>query len=117
MLNQSEPLDRVFHALADPTRRALVERLSQGSKSVSELAQPLPMSLPAVLQHIQVLESAGLVRSAKNGRTRSCALQAEALRQADSWIQARRQEWETRLDRLGDYLETLNGGKSDGQSE
>ncbi|MBV8683466.1 MAG: helix-turn-helix transcriptional regulator [Caulobacteraceae bacterium] len=117
MLNQSEPLDRVFHALADPTRRALLERLSLGSTSVSELARPLPMSLPAVLQHIQVLETAGLVRSAKVGRTRSCALQAEALRQADGWIQARRREWEARLDRLGDYLETLNGGNSDGQSE
>ena len=116
MLNQSEPLDRIFHALADPTRRGLVERLSQGSLSVSELARPLPMSLPAVMQHLNVLESAGLVRSEKVGRTRSCALQANTLRQADRWIQARRREWEARLDRLGDYLETLSGGSSDDES-
>ncbi|HEY1930052.1 MAG TPA: metalloregulator ArsR/SmtB family transcription factor [Caulobacteraceae bacterium] len=116
MLNQSEPLDRVFHALADPTRRALVERLSRGSTSVSELARPLPMSLPAVMQHLQVLESAGLVRSAKVGRTRSCALDLEALSQANRWIEARRREWEARLDRLGDYLETLKGEDDDDHS-
>ncbi|HSZ51214.1 MAG TPA: metalloregulator ArsR/SmtB family transcription factor [Caulobacteraceae bacterium] len=113
MLNQSEPLDRVFHALADPTRRALVERLSRGSTSVSELARPLPMSLPAVMQHLQVLESAGLVRSAKVGRTRNCALDLEALGQANRWIEARRREWEARLDRLGEYLETLKGEDDD----
>ena len=116
MLNQSEPLDRVFHALADPTRRALVERLSRGSTSVSELARPLPMSLPAVMQHLQVLESAGLVRSAKVGRTRSCALDLAALGQANRWIEARRREWESRLDRLGDYLETLKGEDDDDHS-
>jgi DNA-binding transcriptional ArsR family regulator len=110
MLNQAEPLDRVFQALADPTRRALVERLSREPLSVSELARPLPMSLPAVMQHLQVLESAGLVRSTKIGRTRSCALAPDALAQANTWIEARRREWEARLDRLGDYLQTLEGG-------
>jgi DNA-binding transcriptional ArsR family regulator len=116
MLNQQEPLDRVFHALADPTRRALVERLSLGSMSVSELARPLPMSLPAVMQHLQVLESAGLVRSTKVGRSRSCTLDLQALSQANRWIEARRREWEARLDRLGDYLETLKGEHDDDDS-
>jgi DNA-binding transcriptional ArsR family regulator len=107
MLNQSTHLDGLFHALADPARRAMVARLAQGPVSVSELARPLPMSLPAAMQHLGVLESAGLVRSAKIGRVRTCAIEPEALGLAEQWINERRAEWEGRLDRLGAYLETL----------
>jgi DNA-binding transcriptional ArsR family regulator len=99
-----EPLDRVFHALADPSRRLIVERLSRGPASVSELAQPLPMSLPAVVQHLQVLEGSGLVRSEKVGRVRTCSIEPVALRPVERWISARRASWERRLDRLGEYL-------------
>ena len=104
MPNQSAALDLAFQALADPTRRGMVERLSRGPASVSELAQPLDMSLPAVLQHLQVLEISGLVRSAKQGRVRTCHIQAQALQTVERWIGERRASWERRLDRLGDYL-------------
>jgi DNA-binding transcriptional ArsR family regulator len=107
MLNQSPPLDRLFHALADPARRAMVERLSRGPAPVSELARPLPMSLPAAMQHLAVLESAGLVRTEKIGRVRTCAIDPSAFGQAEQWFNARRVEWETRLDRLADYLKTM----------
>src|SRR6201982_4062467 len=106
MLNQSPVLDRLFHALADPWRRAMVERLSRGPAPVSELARPLPMSPPAAMQHLGVLEAAGLVRSQKAGRVRTCAIEPRALSQAERWINARRVEWENRPDRLGDYLKT-----------
>src|SRR5579883_2756235 len=109
MLNQSPELDRLFHALADPARRAMLERLSRGPAAVSELAGPLPMSLPSVMQHLGVLEEAGLVRSQKVGRVRTCAIEPKALSQAEHWINARRLEWERRLDRLGEYLKTLEG--------
>ena len=102
MVNQS--LDRVFQALADPTRRGMVERLVRGPASVSELSRPLAMSLPAVMQHLQVLEDAGLVRSEKTGRVRTCRIEPDALRAAEAWITGQRTAWETRLDRLGDYL-------------
>ncbi|HEX5328371.1 MAG TPA: metalloregulator ArsR/SmtB family transcription factor [Acetobacteraceae bacterium] len=115
MLNQPADLDRLFHALADPARRAIVERLSRGPAPVSELARPLPMSLPAAMQHLGVLEAAGLVRSQKVGRVRTCAIEPVALSQAERWINARRIEWEHRLDRLGDYLKTLQSeGEDDG---
>jgi DNA-binding transcriptional ArsR family regulator len=120
MLNQSIDLDRLFHALADPTRRAMVERLSRGPAPVSELARPLPMSLPAAMQHLGVLEAAGLVRSEKVGRVRTCAMEPQALSQVEQWINARRIEWEHRLDRLGDYLKTLENegdGDASGESE
>src|SRR5919199_2240200 len=97
-------LDRVFQALADPTRRSLVDRLARGPASVSELARPLPMTLPAVVQHLQVLEASGLVRSEKVGRVRTCRLVPGALRPVEQWISERRTTWERRLDRLGDYL-------------
>jgi DNA-binding transcriptional ArsR family regulator len=106
--NQSATLDRVFHALSDPSRRGMVERLSRGPASVSELARPLAMSLPAVLQHLQVLEASGLVRTEKIGRTRSCTIEPGALTLAEQWIGARRTLWERRLDRLGEYLEKGN---------
>ena len=104
MLKQNPALDRVFHALADPSRRSIVDQLSHGSASVSDLAAPLPMSLPAVVQHLQVLETSGLVRSEKIGRVRTCQLEPAALRPVEQWISARRSNWERRLDRLGDYL-------------
>ena len=104
MLDQMADLDRVFHALADPGRRVMVERLSLGPASVSELAKPLEMSLAAVLQHVQVLEASGLVRTQKVGRTRTCTLDTKVLRSAESWIADRRVLWERRLDRLGNYL-------------
>ena len=107
MLNQSPDLDRLFHALADPARRAMVERLSRGPAPVSELARPLPMSLPAAMQHLGILEAAGLVRSKKDGRVRTCAIEPRAFGQLEQWLSARRTEWEQRLDRLDDYVMTL----------
>ncbi len=107
MLNNSAQLDQVFQALADPTRRALVEALGVRSATVSELATPMPMSLPAVLQHLQVLEASGLIRSEKVGRVRTCHLEVKMLDTADVWIAARRSMWRRRLDRLDAYLESL----------
>jgi DNA-binding transcriptional ArsR family regulator len=104
MLNQSVPLDRVFHALADPSRLGMVERLSGGPASVSELARPLDMTLAAVVQHLQVLEASGLVSSEKVGRVRTCRIEPAALRTAGRWIGERQASWERRLDRLGEYL-------------
>jgi DNA-binding transcriptional ArsR family regulator len=104
MLNQQLSLDRAFHALADPGRRAMVERLTRGPASVSELAAPLAMSLPAVVQHLAVLEEARLVRSEKTGRVRTCRIDGAALRAAERWIAERRAMWERRLDALDTYL-------------
>jgi DNA-binding transcriptional ArsR family regulator len=114
MLNQSSPLDRTFQALADPTRRALIERLSRSPASVSDLARPLAMSLPAVMQHLAVLEGSGLVVSEKTGRIRTCRIEPQALSVAEEWINAQRAEWERRLDRLGNYLQQLkvDGGEN-----
>ena len=109
MLHYSEPLDRAFHALSDPGRRWMVDRLTRGPASVSELAAPLDMSMSAVVQHLKVLEASGLVRSAKVGRVRTCHVQPDALRAAEGWLTARRLEWERRLDRLGDYLAATQG--------
>lgn len=104
MLNHRKSVQRVFHALADPTRLAMLEQLSRGPASVSELARPLPMSLPAVLQHLAVLEADGLVRSEKVGRVRTCRIEPDALQVAGDWVAERRALCERRLDRLGDYL-------------
>src|SRR3954466_15494203 len=104
MLNQAATLDRVFQALSDPSRRVMVERLTRGPASVSELARPLEISLPAVVQHLQVLEASGLVQSEKVGRVRTCRLEVKRLDTVQDWIEARRRTWEGRLDRLGDYL-------------
>ena len=118
MPNQSPELDRLFHALADPARRAMLERLSRGPAPVSELARPLPMSLPSAMQHLGVLEAAGLVHSEKVGRVRTCGIEPNALSQAEQWINARRIEWEHRLDRLGEYLKTLpDEGNGDGSGD
>ena len=104
MPNHSGSLDQVFQALADPTRRTMVERLVRGPASVTELARPLAMSLPAAMQHLQVLEACGLVRSEKAGRVRTCRIEPEALRAAEAWISSQRTAWESRLDRLAGYL-------------
>ena len=105
MLKYSTPLDGVFHALADPTRRAIVDRLGRGPASVSELAKPLGMTLSAVMQHLLVLEGARLVRSAKVGRVRTCELDADVLASAEAWFAGRRAAWNRHLDALGAYLE------------
>ena len=98
-------VDQVFHALADVTRRAILERLSRGPISVSQLAEPLDMTLAAVVQHLQVLEESGLVRTEKAGRVRTCQLEPAGLLVAEKWIADRRSAWERRLDRLGKLLE------------
>lgn len=105
MLRQDAILDLAFQALADPSRRAMVDRLVQGPATVSELAQPLAMSLPGVMQHLAVLEASGLVISEKAGRTRTCKIDPRVLSQAEKWISERRAIWERRLDRLGQFLD------------
>ncbi|MFD7639377.1 ArsR/SmtB family transcription factor [Kitasatospora sp. NPDC059795] len=104
MPKQQVDLDRVFQALADATRRDLVQQLVAAPASVSALAEPYPMSLPAVMQHLQVLEDCGLVSSEKVGRVRTCRIEPAVLRAAEEWLAARRTAWETRLDRLGGLL-------------
>jgi DNA-binding transcriptional ArsR family regulator len=113
MLNESARLDLAFQALADPTRRGMLARLSRAPASVSELAAPHRMSLPAVMQHLQMLEASGLVRSEKKGRVRTCRLEPKALATAETWIAEQRALWEGRLDRLEDYLEILKAKESD----
>jgi DNA-binding transcriptional ArsR family regulator len=97
-------VDRVFHALGDPTRRAIVERLSEGPISVSNLAKPLDISLAAVVQHLQILEKSGLVHTEKVGRVRTCRMESRGLQVAEKWIDERRVLWEKRLERLGALL-------------
>jgi DNA-binding transcriptional ArsR family regulator len=104
MLNNQATLDMVFHALADPTRRAIVERLTRGPASVSELAAPMAMSLAAVMQHLQVLEESRLLRTKKQGRVRTCTIDPDVLASAEAWLTGRRTLWENRLDRLGEML-------------
>ena len=98
-------LDRTFAALADPTRREILERLSDGPASVSELARPFGMSMPGLLKHVRILEQAHLVTTQKRGRVRQCRLDPGHLDDAEQWIQTYRRRWERRLDRLGNYLE------------
>jgi DNA-binding transcriptional ArsR family regulator len=114
MLDQHAQLDHAFRALADPTRRVIVEHLSRGPASVSELAAPLDMSLSAVLQHLQVLETSGLLRSEKVGRVRICHIEPAALKTVERWIADRRAIWERRLDRLGEVLAEQPGSQSEG---
>ncbi len=104
------PLDQTFHALADRSRRSIVVRLSRGPASVSELARPLGMSLPAVVHHIDVLQKSGLVRSEKIGRVRTCFLEPAPMRSVEQWVARHRAVWENRLDRLGDVLNETYGG-------
>jgi DNA-binding transcriptional ArsR family regulator len=101
---QHQTLDRVFQALSDPSRRAIVDRLSRSDASVSELAKPLAMSLAAVVQHVQLLEASGLIRTHKTGRVRNCHLDRDVLSQAETWLSQRRTTWEDNLDRLGEVL-------------
>ena len=106
MLNESR-LDDAFAALSDPTRRTMLARLSQGPASVSELARPLTMSLPAVLQHLQALQASGLVRSDKKGRVRTVRLEPGVLTQAEQWLVETRSAWESHAERLGQHLEIM----------
>ena len=110
MLNESARLDLAFQALADPTRRGMLARLSRGPASVSELARPFRISLPAVMQHLQQLEASGLVRSEKKGRVRTCSLDPNALAEAEGWIARQRAEWAARLDRFDEYVMRLKEG-------
>lgn len=107
MLNDSPSLDRAFAALADPVRRGMLARLALGPASVSELASPLPISLPAVLQHLKALETSGLVASEKKGRVRTVKMQPDALGAAEDWLARRRKELEAQLDRFENYVATL----------
>jgi DNA-binding transcriptional ArsR family regulator len=104
MPRQKVNIDRVFHALGDPTRRAIVERLSEGPISASRLATPLGITVAAVVQHLQLLEKSGLVRTTKTGRVRTCRIEPAGLSAAERWISERRSLWERRFDRLGDLL-------------
>ena len=106
MANYSH-LDNVFSALADPTRRAIIARLSQGEASVGELAHPFDMALPSLMKHIRVLEAGGLLESEKHGRVRTCRLMPGAMKGAEHWLAEQRALWEARLDRLESYVETL----------
>lgn len=107
MTNEQPGLDRVFHSLADPSRRAIVARLVAGPATVSELAAPLEMALPSVLQHLKVLEDSGLIRSEKAGRVRTCRIEPGRLSEAETWLKEQRALWEGRLDRLEAYLKTI----------
>lgn len=104
MANAKINIDRIFHALGDPTRRTLVERLSEGPASVSSLAEPLNITLAAVVQHLQILEESGLVRTEKIGRVRTCRVEPAGLSVVEKWVTERRTLWEKRFDRLGDLL-------------
>jgi DNA-binding transcriptional ArsR family regulator len=107
MANQPAQLDGVFHALSDPTRRAVVQRLAAGPAQVSELATPFAMALPTFLQHLKVLERSGLVRSRKRGRVRTCRLVQRPLKQAEHWLEQQRSLWTRRLDQLDDLLKEM----------
>ena len=104
MVVSVDPLSATFAALADPTRRAILSRLSSGEASVKELAKPFEISLPAISKHLKVLERAGLIERGREAQWRPCRLQAGPLKQASSWIEHYRQFWEERLDRLEDFL-------------
>jgi DNA-binding transcriptional ArsR family regulator len=104
MLTQRVQVDRVFHALGDPTRRAMIEKLSEGPVSASKLAKPLAITLAGVVQHLQILEKSGLVRTEKVGRVRTCRVEPKGLAVAERWIADRRSLWESRFDRLGKLL-------------
>ena len=114
VLNEQALLDRTFQALADPTRRGILARLSRGPASVSDLARPLPMSLPAVLQRLQALEAGGLVTSEKVGRVRTVSIEPKAMTAAEGWFAEQRSIWEARTDRLESYLATL---QNEGEKE
>jgi DNA-binding transcriptional ArsR family regulator len=105
----ADQLSSTFSALADPTRRAILTKLSKGDRSVSDLAEPFDMSLPAISKHLKVLEKAGLIQRSRDAQYRPCKLNAKPLREAAKWVEQYRQFWEERLDRLDDYLAELQG--------
>lgn len=112
MPNQQDQLDQMFHALADGNRRAMIDHLSKQSLSVSQLNKPLGISLPATMQHLSILEDAGLVKSEKIGRVRTCTLDTAALSKAEQWINQRRAFWNERLDALGEFLTANNSSET-----
>ncbi len=112
-----DPLSATFSALADPTRRAILARLALGETSVSELAKPFDISLPAVSRHLKVLEHAGLIARGREAQWRPCRIEPQALKTVDDWLEEYRRLWEERLDRLEDYLRTLTGGDADKKQE
>jgi DNA-binding transcriptional ArsR family regulator len=116
MLQYQESLDLAFHALSDPSRRGMVERLTRGPASVTELAEPFAMSLSAIVQHLRILEASGLVRTEKRGRVRVCQIEPQALQNAEKWINDRRTLWERRLDRLGKFLAEESNEKDQGST-
>jgi DNA-binding transcriptional ArsR family regulator len=113
MANQGMELDTVFHALADPTRRAVIQRLSKGTATVSELAEPFDMALPPFVKHISVLERSRLITSRKRGRVRTCSLERENLVAAERWFDELRAQWASRYNNLDNLLATLNGDRND----
>ncbi|MGV7120177.1 MULTISPECIES: ArsR/SmtB family transcription factor [unclassified Sphingopyxis] len=108
MANQQMALDTVFHALADPTRRAVIGRLLKGAAPVTRLAEPFAMGLPAFLKHLAVLEASGLIRSEKRGRVRTCQIDADRLAAAEGWLAEQRAIWQGRTDRLAAFVESQN---------
>ena len=113
MPNQSIAIDRIFHALASPARRTIVERLMEGAATVKELAAPLGMALPSVMQHLGILEDSGLIRSEKRGRVRTCRIEPKAILTAEEWMARQREIWESRFDRLEDHLEKMKEDRGD----
>jgi DNA-binding transcriptional ArsR family regulator len=107
MAKHDPDLSRLFHALADPTRRSILTRLAGGPAPVTDLANPTGLRLPTVMRHLSVLEEAGLIATSKEGRVRSCAIVPEALAPVRTWLDEQRAIWESRLDRLDDYVTTL----------
>ena len=107
MAKHDPDLSRLFHALADPTRRSILTRLAGGPAPVTDLANPTGLRLPTVMRHLSVLEEAGLIATSKEGRVRSCAIVPEALAPVRTWLDEQRAIWESRLDRLDDYVMTL----------
>lgn len=106
-------LDRVFAALADPTRRAILARLSSGEATVNDIAAPFPMSLPSVSKHLKVLEQAGLISRGRDAQWRPCRLEPAAFKAVDDWVERYRRHWEESFDRMGDYLKTITRGDDD----
>src|SRR6478735_7850266 len=117
MANQSIRLTEVFHALADPTRRAIVGRLGRGPATVSALTEPFPMALPSFMKHLSVLERSGVVRSSKAGRVRTCELRPKALAHAEAWIAGQRAAWEARADRMSAFAERHHQEELDREPE
>ena len=117
MLNKFTAIDRVFAALADPTRRSIVSRLSRGPASVSEIAAPLKMSLAAVVQHIQILEHSAVIRTRKQGRIRTCRIEPSTLASAEEWLKDRRSMWESQFDLLGEVLRQEKAAGRTGKDE